>query len=167
MGKRSDRILVLGIGNDIQRDVSLPVRLTEDLEALLGTGSLDYGNVCVGGLELLEHINGYRGVVFIDTIRAGEGLPGRVRAFGMESYRETLHLSCRHDVSFRDSLEVGKRLGIDVPDRILILGIDILEDLEFGLMLSDELRDRYPEILSRVRNHIEEFSRRTLISTSI
>jgi hydrogenase maturation protease len=167
MRNRSGRILVLGIGNDIQKDVSLPVRLTQDLEALLGSGCIDYGNVCLGGLELLEHINGYRGLVFIDTSKTEAGLPGTVQAFGVDNYRETLHLSCRHDVSFRDSLEVGKKLGFGITDRILIIGIEIREDLEFGPMLSDEIRDKYPGILTRVRDHIEEFSRRIIISTSI
>jgi hydrogenase maturation protease len=167
MKSRSNRILVLGIGNDIQSDVSIPVRLTEDLEDLLDSRNIDFENLYVGGLELLEYINGYKGVVFIDTLKTEKGIPGKVHLFREDNYRETLHLSCRHDVSFRMSLEIGKTLGFKITDKILIIGIEIMEDLEFGSSLSHELKCHYPEILAQVRNHVEEFSRKTLISTSI
>jgi hydrogenase maturation protease len=164
---RSKRILVLGIGNDIQKDVSIPVRLTEDLQNLLKTNSIDYENLFVGGLELLEYINGYRGLVFIDTMKTEESIPGRVHLSSADNFRETLHLSCRHDLSFQMTLEMGKTLGFNISDQILIIGIEILEDLEFGSVLSLDLKYHYPEILAQVRKHVEEFSRNTLIRTSI
>lgn len=167
MTERSRRILVLGLGNDIQQDVGIPVRLKDDLQAVLKTVSIDYESIFVGGLELLEYINGYKGVVFIDTIKTDEGIPGRVHVFSVDNYRETLHLSCRHDVSFKMSLEIGKTLGFDTPDEMIILGVEILEDLEFGATLSDDLINHYPDILAEVRKQVEEFSWRTLIRTSI
>ena len=166
MNDRSNKILVLGTGNDIQQDVSIPVRLTKDLKSLMQPSGINFINIFVGGLELLEYIHSYKGIVFIDTLKTEERIPGRVHVFTVNNYRETLHLSCRHDVSFHMSLEIGKTLGFDIPDEILILGIEILEDLEFGPELSNDLKYQYPEILSQVSNHVEEFSKRTLIRTS-
>ena len=167
MKDRSNRILVLGIGNDIQQDVGIPVKLTEDLQNILKPVRIDFENIFVGGLELIEYIHGYKGVIFIDTIKTAEGVPGRVHHFSIDNYRETLHLSCRHDVSFHMSLEIGNTLGFDITDEIMIIGIEILEDLEFGAMLSDDMKYQYPDILSQVSNYVDEFSRRILISTSI
>lgn len=167
MKNRSNKILVLGLGNEIHQDVSIPVRLSEDLQVLLKPGNIDFENVFVGGLELLEYINGYKGVVFIDTLKTEKGIPGCVHTFSVDDYRETLHLSCRHDVSFQMTLEIGKTLGFDLPENILIIGIEILEDLVFGSMLSEDLKHYYPAILTQVKNMVEEFSRKTLIRTSI
>jgi len=167
MKNRENKILVLGLGNDIQQDVSIPVRLTEDLQVILKPDGIDYENLFIGGLELLEYINGYRGIVFIDTLKTESGIPGLVHVFSVDNFWETLHLSCRHDVSFQMSLQIGKTLGFDISDKILIIGIEILEDLEFGPVLSDDLKDHYPGILAEVRMHVEEFKRKTLIRTSI
>ena len=167
MKDRSNKILVLGVGNDIHQDVGIPVKLTEDLQGILKTESIDFENLFVGGLELLEYIHGYKGVVFIDTIKTDKGIPGRVHLFTVDNYRETLHLSCRHDVTFHMSLEIGNTLGFNITDEIMIIGIEILEDLEFGAVLSNDLKNHYPDILSEVRNFVDEFSRRILISTSI
>ena len=164
MKKRSNRILVLGIGNDIQKDVGIPVKLTEDLHNILEPVSIDFENIFVGGLELLEYLNGYKGIVFIDTIKTNEDKLGRIHVFKVDNYQETLHLSCRHDVSFHMSLEIGNTLGFDITDEIMIIGIEILEDLEFGNVLSEDLKYHYPEILSQVRNYVDEFSNRILIS---
>jgi hydrogenase maturation protease len=167
MNKRSNRILVLGLGNDIQQDVGIPVKLTEDLQSILKPQGIDYENIFVGGLELLEYINAYKGVVFIDTMKTEMGIPGRVHSFTVDNYRETLHLSCRHDVSFLMSLKIGKTLRFDITKEILIIGIEILEDLQFDSALSNDLKHHYPGILAEVRKQVEEFSHRTQIRTSI
>ncbi len=167
MNNRSNRILVLGLGNELQQDVSLPFRLTDDLQALLENPRMDFENLYVGGLELLEYMNGYKGLIFIDTLKTEKGFPGRIHVFSPGNFRETLHLSCRHDVSFRMSLEMGKTLGFKIPEEILIIGIEILEDLQFGPLLSGDLKAHYPEILAEVRTLVEKFSRRILIRTSI
>ncbi len=167
MKNRTNRILVLGLGNEIHQDVSIPVRLSDDLQVILEAGDIDYENTFVGGLELLEFINGYMGVVFIDTIKTEKGIPGKVHIFTVEDYRETLHLSCRHDVSFHMSLKIGKTLGFDISDKIMIIGIEILEDLVFESTLSEDLKYKYPEILGKVRKQVEKFRKKTLISTSI
>ncbi len=167
MKDRSNRILVLGIGNDIQQDVGIPVILTKDLQKILKPVKIDFENIFVGGLELLEYINRYKGVVFIDTIKTDKGVPGQVHVFTVNNYRETLHLSCRHDVSFHMSLEIGKTLGFKITKEIMIIGIEIIEDLEFGAVLSNDLKYHYPDILVQVRNYVDKFSRKTLINTSI
>ena len=167
MKDRSNRILVLALGNDIHQDVGIPVKVTEDLQDILKSIHIDFESTFVGGLELLEYVNGYKGVVFIDTMKTEKGIPGRVHEFSVDNYRETLHLSCRHDVTFQMSLEIGKTLGFDITEEMLIIGIEILDDLQFGAVLSEDLKMHYPDILAQVKDHVEEFRRKTLIRTSI
>ncbi len=159
-------MLVLGIGNDIQQDVAIPFMLIRDMKDLFPAGILDFECLFVGGLELLEYINACKGVVFIDTIKTGKKAAGRVHVFTAGDYQETLHLSCRHDVSFKMSLDMGRRLGFIIPDNILVIGIEILEDLEFGASLSDHLEKQYVEILAEVKDLVLEFSRGIMIGST-
>ena len=129
--------------------------------------AVDFASTFVGGLGLIEYINAYKGVVFIDTIKTEEGIPGRIHDFDLENYRETLHLSCRHDVSFLMSIDMGKKIGFQIPASMLILAIEILEDLEFGAGFSKKLMKLYPGILKSTQDYIEEFSRRILIGTAL
>jgi len=166
MDDRDNKVLILGVGNDIQQDVGIPVRLTRDMKDLVPAGDFDFECLFIGGLELLEYINGYRGVVFIDTIKTDKQTAGRVHVFTTGDYQETLHLSCRHDVSFKMSLEMGRKLGFIIPEKILVLGIEILEDLEFGATLSDDMKHRYSGIRSEVQNLVMNFSRSIVIRST-
>ncbi len=153
----ANRVLLLGIGSEIQRDVGIPPRLIDDLRPRFQHEKMDMESVYLGGLDLLEHINGYKSVIFIDTIITEHGDPGRVHIFSPESYRETLHLSNRHDLSFSMTLQLGKRLGFKIPDNICIIAIEILEDLEIGPGLSEPLKKRYPGIRSGITQCVERF----------
>jgi len=159
MDDRANKVLILGIGNDIQQDVGIPVRLARDMKDLVPAGTFDIECLFIGGLELLEYINGYKGVVFIDTIKTDQQTAGEVHVFTTGDYQETLHLSCRHDVSFKMSLEMGRKLGFIIPERILILGIEILEDLEFGATLSNDLKHKFNGIRTEVKNLVMNFRR--------
>jgi hydrogenase maturation protease len=166
MDDRANKVLILGIGNDIQQDVGIPVRLARDMKDLVPAGTFDFECLFIGGLELLEYINGYRGVVFIDTMKTDQRTAGRVHVFTTGDYQETLHLSCRHDVSFKMSLEMGRKLGFIIPEKILVIGIEILEDLEFGATLSDDMKHRYSGIREEVQNLVMDFSSRIVIRST-
>jgi hydrogenase maturation protease len=157
MDDRANKVLILGIGNDIQQDVGIPVMLTMDLKDLFPAERVDCESLFVGGLELLEYLHGYQGVIFIDTIKTDQKKAGRIHVFSVQDYQETLHLSCRHDVSFKMSLKIGQTLGFLIPENILIIGIEILEDLEFGAKLSKDLNLQYNKIRGEVRKLVESF----------
>ena len=166
MDDRKNKVLILGIGNDIQQDVGIPVRLIRDMKDLVPAGDFDFECLFIGGLELLEYINGYQGVIFIDTIKTVQHAAGKVHVFTTGNYQETLHLSCRHDVSFKMSLEMGRTLGFIIPERILILGIEILEDLEFEARLSKDLDFRYKGIRREVKNLVHSFCKDIVIRSA-
>ena len=111
----ANRVLLLGIGSDILKDVSIPSRLIDDLRMRFQYKEMDFDSIYLGGLDLLEYINGYKAVIFIDTIKTEHGDPGKVHFFSTENYRETLHLSNRHDLSFSMTLKLGERLGFTLP----------------------------------------------------
>ena len=157
MDDRANKILILGIGNDIQQDVGIPVKLTMDMQDRFPAERVDCESLFVGGLELLEYINGYQGVIFIDTIKTDQKKAGRVHVFSVQDFQETLHLSCRHDVSFKMSLKIGHTLGFLIPENILIIGIEILEDLEFGAKLSKNLNLQYNGIRREVKTLVDSF----------
>ncbi len=166
MNDRENRVLILGIGNDIQQDVGIPVRLTEDMKDLMPAGTIDCNSLFVGGLEILEYIHGYNGVIFIDTIRTEQKKAGRVHVFSVEDYQETLHLSCQHDVSFKMTLKMGRKLSFIIPENILVIGIEILEDLEFGASLSKDLKYKYNTIRTEVKNLVERFCKGIVIRST-
>ena len=149
-----DMIRVLGFGSDALMDDGIPVRIISDLAQTVHSGNIDYTTSVVGGLELLELLNGFHTVILIDTIKTTGGKPGDVYQFDPSNCRETYHLSCSHDVSFREALELGKTLGYRMPRRIIIFAIEIDKNLDLSMELSEALESRYQEIYSKIRDRV-------------
>jgi hydrogenase maturation protease len=144
------KTLILGIGNNILTDDGIGFRLVSDLKGMISNSDLDYETACCGGLEIIEYIKDYKRVVFIDAIRTPEGKPGDVHYFIPSDFRETLHLSSLHDISFLTALELGHTLNLDLPDDLHIIAIDIIEDMEFSEEFTPQLQEKYPQILEKV-----------------
>lgn len=144
-------VLVLGIGNDILTDDGIGPRIVKQLEKEHFPSLFVFQTATVGGLEILEMVEGFREVVFIDAIKTLDGIPGTIYCLTPENFKETLHLTNLHDINFLNALKLGETLKMELPERIEIIAIEIVEDLEFSEHFSPKVQERYPEILEEVR----------------
>jgi hydrogenase maturation protease len=154
------KTLILGLGNNILTDDGIGSRLVHDLELMIGDTDINYNSACCGGLEIIEYIKGYELVVFIDAIRTLKGKPGDVYYFIPSDFRETSHLSSLHDVSFLTALKLGDSLKLDLPTDLHIIGIEIIEDMEFSEDFTPPLKERYPGILQEVFELVKQIMSR-------
>jgi hydrogenase maturation protease len=149
-----EKILILGIGNDILKDDGIGPKLVKDLQKEIFPEGICFKTSSMGGLEILELIRDYHTVVMLDAIKTKDGLPGDVYYFNPADFHETMHLSNLHDVNFITALELAKKIKLSIPENIHIIAVEILEDLEFGRSLSPELEAKYPEILEHVHSYL-------------
>ena len=150
-------VLILGIGNEILTDDGIGPKLVQSLDKSRLPAHISYESASLGGLELLEIIQDFDTVFFIDAIRTLKDDPGSVYCYTPDDFKETLHLSNLHDINFLTALELGRRTGMKIPSSIKIIAIEIKEDRVFSNSFSPVIQKRYPEILSKVQNMLEEF----------
>lgn len=149
------KILILGLGNDILTDDGIGPRLVKDLPAIICHPGITYDNAACGGLELMEYIRGFDKAIIIDAIRTNKGMPGEVYHFSPSDFIETSNISNLHDINFLTALKMGKDLDIDLPSELHIIAIEIITDLDFSEELSEELKEKYPAILQRVKTIVQ------------
>ncbi|MGA3015155.1 MAG: hydrogenase maturation protease [Bacteroidales bacterium] len=154
MDKQCEKILILGIGNDILKDDGIGPRLVKDLQKEVFPEDICFKTSSMGGLEILELIREYHTVLILDAIKTKDGIPGEVYYFNPSDFHETMHLSNLHDVNFITAIELAKKIKLSIPENIHIIAVEIVEDLEFGRSLSPELEEKYPEIMNRVHDHL-------------
>ena len=150
-------VLILGIGNEILTDDGIGPKLVQSLDKSRLPAHISYESASLGGLELLEIIQDFDTVFFIDAIRTLKDDPGSVYCYTPDDFKETLHLSNLHDINFLTALELGRRTGMKIPSSIKIIAIEIKEDRVFSNSFSPVIQKLYPEILSKVQNMLEEF----------
>lgn len=149
-------ILILGMGNEIQCDDGIGVKIVKYLKRHTINASIHFETLWVGGIDLIEVFDGYKIIIVIDAIISGEKEPGFIWNFTQENFRNTLHLSNLHDLSFQEAIETGKQLGYKIPEAIHILAIEVIEDLVFSNDFSTEVQACYEEILNNIELKIKE-----------
>lgn len=72
-----NKILILGMGNDILTDDGIGIKITKVLEKKFPFPNIIYDTLSLGGLEIIEYIKDFKMVILIDAIKTLNGiLPG-------------------------------------------------------------------------------------------
>lgn len=157
------KTLLLGMGNPILRDDAVGVRLAADIGQRLGkVPGLDVVAGCsAGGLELLPVIQGYARLIVFDSIRTRGGTPGTWYRFTAADLQETMNLTNVHDTNFATALELGRRLGQDVPaaDMSHIFAVEILDNMTFDDRMTPVLEQAYPEYANAIFAEVDTLLR--------
>jgi hydrogenase maturation protease len=156
MQMNENKILILGMGNDILTDDGIGIKITKVLEKKFPFPNIIYDTLSLGGLEIIEYIRDFKMVILIDAIKTLDGIPGTVYQFKPEDFKETSHLSNIHDISFLTSLKLAKELNIPTPEKVHIIAIEIVEDMVFSNDFTPQVQARYPEILEEVSEMVKE-----------
>ncbi|MCL1926715.1 MAG: hydrogenase maturation protease, partial [Syntrophorhabdaceae bacterium] len=103
------KTLLAGMGNPILSDDAVGVRLARDIGGRLSDapGLFIMEECSVGGLNIIEVLEGYDRAIILDSIRTAGSIPGDWHRFTSAALRETMNLSNIHDVNFATAMELG------------------------------------------------------------
>jgi hydrogenase maturation protease len=153
--------LLLGMGNPILSDDAVGVRLVTDLRARFEQAGLPTGlhireECSVGGLNLVEVVEGFDRLIVVDSIRTDAGEPGDYYAFTAESLRETCNLNNVHDANFATALELGRRLGHRIPAArdTHIFAVEVRDNITFSERLTPDLEAAYPALCESIYEEV-------------
>jgi hydrogenase maturation protease len=153
----TEKTLVVGLGNPILTDDGVGVIVAYKVEGALGEMELDGITVTeasVGGLRLMELMVGFDRVILIDAILSSNGAkPGTIHFMSLEDLRDispTQHSTCAHDTSLITALELGKQLGLHLPDDILIYAVEVANVFDFSDQPTPAVAEAVPEVTELV-----------------
>jgi len=104
----------------------------------------------LAGLSLLDLLIGYDRAIIIDAIQTREGKVGQVYRLEPEALDATRHVSTPHDVNFATALELGKRLGLDLPRQITIFAVEVEDVATFGEGCTRRVKETIPVVADMV-----------------
>jgi hydrogenase maturation protease len=153
------KTLILGLGNDLYGDDGIGLHIIEYLrlkpdffEAVPAEKNQIALHPCsLTGLAILDEITGYDNLVIIDTIKRENPVTGRVTVMEEEDIRHIPGPS-PHYVSLPQMIEIGRRLGLKVPETIKIIAVEAKNMYNMGEGLTPEMKNAIPDILSRLRS---------------
>lgn len=161
MRVNNQKTLILGLGNDILTDDAIGIIAVRRLSKIFKDRyEFDFSETTEMGLALLDYIEGYKRLVVIDSI-FGEGYEvGMVRELNMEDFAGA-GCSTPHFLGLKDTIELGRKMDMIVPEDVLILGIGVEDPFSVSEKLSLKLREKLDDIVEEIGQKIENFTRLT------
>ena len=150
------RTLVLGLGNPILTDDGVGIRVALSLrDQVESRPDVTVAEASVGGLRLMEVVSGYDHVILVDAVQTTGGEPGDIYLLTLDAFCATMHSSCSHDMDMFTALELGKRLGMPMPDRVDIVAIEVDDVITFGEGCTPKVEEAVPLAAQQVLELLE------------
>ncbi len=157
-------MLVLGLGNPILGDDGVGWRVAERCAERIKTdprlstlaSRVEVDCHAGGGLSLAERLIGYDQVILIDAICTGTQPPGSITCFPLQALTNpgSVHTSSAHDTSLLTAMELSRRLGTYVPERVTVVAIEAQNLYEFSEELSPAVETAVAQAAERVQEQL-------------
>jgi hydrogenase maturation protease len=152
------RTLVLGLGNELYGDDGIGIHvirhlrqeLEENKKAIKTLENVDLMECSLSGLALLDVVVGYDSLLIIDTIKKQSPITGRIHVLDAGNLRAIPGPS-PHYVSIPQTLEIGEKLGLQVPSKIKIIAVEAKNIYHLGEGLSEEIAQHIPAIIRKLK----------------
>jgi hydrogenase maturation protease len=141
------KTLVVGIGNPILGDDGVGWVVAEEVKKLLPPdSSVDVDCLSLGGISLMERLIGYERAILIDALESDEK-PGSIRVSELDSVPDysAFHISSAHDTSLQNAMKLGRGLGVELPEEVIVVGIAAGHVYDFSEELSPPVEAAIPK----------------------
>jgi hydrogenase maturation protease len=150
---------IIGLGNSILSDDGVGIYAARELGRRLsetGRADVDIVESEVAGFTLMELMAGWKQIILLDSIQF-EGLEaGTVLRIDPGDLHTSLRIRSVHDIDLPTALELGRRMGLDMPAKLTIFGIQAEDSLTLGESLTEAATRGLHQAVDLVLNEIRD-----------
>ena len=160
------KTLVLGMGNPILRDDRIGLRVLEELEGLSFDSDVTLQTSTLAGMNLLECLIGFDRAIIVDAIQTG-GDPGSVYRLSPQDFIARHAFPHLHNIDFFQALILARGLIPDLPDDVVIIGVEVKDVSNFGEDLTPEIERSVPLAVGQILQILKDGHRSTSLIESL
>ncbi len=117
------KTVIIGLGNTVLSDDGAGVFVARMLSGRFESDEVSVIETESAGMNLMEMLDGYDRAVLIDAILLNCEDAGTVFRLRADDLQITPRLSSCHDIDIVTALELGKQLGLHMPEEVTIFAI--------------------------------------------
>ncbi|MDR3564502.1 MAG: hydrogenase maturation protease [Negativicutes bacterium] len=136
------KTLVVGLGNPLLGDDGIGWVVAEHLrKQQLLAPDVEIDTLALGGIGLMERLVGYQRAIIIDALKTGHFPTGSVHGFGLDELENQFagHLGSAHETNLQTALILGRELGAELPNEVMVVAIESPYIFDFSDQLSAEV----------------------------
>ncbi len=159
------KTLLLGLGNELYGDDAAGIHVIRRLKKELEDKKIEaelfedvrLEECSLSGLALLEVIVGYDILVIIDTIKKPLPVTGKIHLMDGKELRHIPGPS-PHYISIPQAIEIGQKLELEVPSRIIIIAVEAKNMYNLGEGLTEKMTKAIPAIVEQIKQVLREIA---------
>jgi len=132
------------MGNPLLCDDGVGLRVAAELKNRVDRPDITVTETGVAGLSLLDLLVGYDKAIIIDAIQTVSGKAGQIYRLEPKSFDTALHTASAHGIDFTTALEFGKKLGLPLPQQIVIFAVEASDVTTFREECTPEVKQAVP-----------------------
>ena len=153
--KRTDTILVIGLGSPIMTDDAIGLEVVEEIESM-GMEDVEVREEAIGGLDIIPVLWGYKHVVIVDAIMTGAYEPGTIMFFNPDDFEETIGDASAHDINLATAMRIGREMEpATMPDEVCFVAIEAEDIGTVNEGMTPKLVAAKPSAVKAVLHQIE------------
>jgi hydrogenase maturation protease len=157
MGDPKMSVIIIGVGNPMLSDDSVGLRVVGHLaERLKDCADITTLQSYTGGISLMEAMRGYEKAIIIDAILTECGKPGTIHALTPSDLRQSRNVHSTHDANLAVALELGRMVGLPLPEQVKIWAVEAQDVETFGEALTEQVERAVPSVVGQVLRELRE-----------
>jgi len=144
------KTLILGLGNSLLCDDGVGIYVAAELKNRVDRPDTTVMETGVAGLSLLDLLVGYDRAIIVDAIQTVGGKAGEIYRLEPKAFDTALHTASAHGIDFTTALEFGKKLGLPLPQEIVIFAIEASDVSTFSEECTSEVKSAIPACVEMV-----------------
>lgn len=146
--------LLLGIGNDILGDDAVGLLAVRALKEEFQQ-SVSITEAMMGGLKIMEVLEGYDRALILDAIMTKKNPPGTIHEIPIEQFNKTVAIA-PHFVSLPEAIQFANQIGMKFPKEIRILTMEINDPYLLTEELTQAVDQALPQFIRQAREILIE-----------
>jgi len=160
VGGSDARIRILCLGNDLLADDAFGPAVGKELRRSIPE-DVEVITTQAAGFNLLEEILGATYLLVIDTILTGRNPPGKVLILRAEDV-QVVPGNSPHSVGLFETLELGRRVCLPVPEETVILAVEAADCTTLGGSMDPRVRAAIPAVVRLAREIVHGWRKGTV-----
>lgn len=157
MNARAYPTLLLALGNDLLGDDAVALVAARNVKEEF-IHRLEVVESIEAGIILMDLMAGYKRALLLDSIISGDSPPGSIKEYSREDFSRVVAPSL-HYAGLPEVFNLARLLGIDFPEEIRILTMEIEDPYHFGAELSPAVKQALPEYVKKAGEILHQWEK--------
>jgi hydrogenase maturation protease len=149
------KTLIIGLGNTLISDDGVGIYVAQECKKLPDFKNATVMEGAMDGITLLNLFTEYDRVIFIDAVQTGKQEAGYIYRVEPEDFNETLFPGITHGIDLVTALELGKKLELTMPGKIVIFAIEAADISTLSETCTPAVREAIPSCIQMIIRELD------------